>query len=101
MPLHDLGRICIRYRAATGVGKHRHRSRVPCSRLANYTTSQLLDTIERCILFGLIMNKMAMALAVSGLCVRLGAQWLNYPAPGIPRTPDGKPNLAAPTPKTP
>jgi hypothetical protein len=28
------------------------------------------------------------------------AQWLNYPTPGIPRTPDGKPNLAAPTPRT-
>jgi hypothetical protein len=28
------------------------------------------------------------------------AQWLNYPAPGVPRTPDGKPNLAAPTPRT-
>jgi len=27
------------------------------------------------------------------------AQWLNYPTPGIPRTPDGKPNLSAPTPK--
>src|SRR5690349_7770542 len=27
------------------------------------------------------------------------AQWLSYPAPGIPRTPDGKPNLAAPAPK--
>jgi hypothetical protein len=27
------------------------------------------------------------------------AQWLNYPAPGIPRTSDGKPNLAAPTPR--
>src|SRR5215471_144028 len=27
------------------------------------------------------------------------AQWLNYPAPGIPRLPDGKPNLAAPAPK--
>lgn len=27
------------------------------------------------------------------------AQWLNYPTPGIPRTPDGKPNLAAPTPR--
>src|ERR1700733_4239576 len=24
------------------------------------------------------------------------AQWLNYPAPGTPRTRDGKPNLAAP-----
>jgi hypothetical protein len=30
----------------------------------------------------------------------LFAQWLTYPAPGIPRTPDGKPNLAAPTPRT-
>jgi hypothetical protein len=27
------------------------------------------------------------------------AQWLNYPTPGIPRTPDGKPNLSAPAPK--
>ena len=23
------------------------------------------------------------------------AQWLNYPTPGIPRLPNGKPNLAA------
>src|SRR5579864_6775420 len=29
------------------------------------------------------------------------AQWLNYPAAGIPRGPDGKPNLSAPAPKTP
>ena len=28
------------------------------------------------------------------------AQWFKYPTPGIPRTPDGKPNLAAPAPKT-
>ena len=28
------------------------------------------------------------------------AQWLNHPTPGIPRLPDGKPNLAAPTPRT-
>jgi hypothetical protein len=28
------------------------------------------------------------------------AQWLNYPTFGLPRTPDGKPDLAAPTPKT-
>ena len=28
------------------------------------------------------------------------AQWLNVPSPGIPRTPDGKPNLSAPAPKT-
>jgi len=29
----------------------------------------------------------------------LGAQWVNYPAPGTPRTRDGKPNLTAPTPR--
>jgi hypothetical protein len=50
------------------------------------------------------VNKIAVALALSmsasGLCVPLAAQWLNYPTPGIPRTPDGKPNLAAPAPRT-
>jgi hypothetical protein len=35
------------------------------------------------------------------LCAPLTAQWLHYPTPGIPRTPDGKPNLSAPAPKTP
>src|SRR5213594_5124720 len=34
-------------------------------------------------------------------CGTLFAQWLHYPTPGIPRTPDGKPNLSAPAPKTP
>ena len=28
------------------------------------------------------------------------AQWLNYPTPGVPRTPDGKPDLSAPAPRT-
>jgi len=28
------------------------------------------------------------------------AQWVNYPTAGVPRTADGKPNLAAPAPKT-
>ena len=27
-------------------------------------------------------------------------QWLKYPTPGIPRLPDGQPDLAAPTPRT-
>jgi hypothetical protein len=27
------------------------------------------------------------------------AQWLNYPTRGIPRLPDGKPDLAAPAPR--
>ena len=35
------------------------------------------------------------------LPVSLCAQWLDFPTPGIPRTADGRPNLAAPVPKTP
>ncbi len=31
----------------------------------------------------------------------LVAQWPSYPTPGVPRTPDGKPNLTAPAPRTP
>jgi hypothetical protein len=42
---------------------------------------------------------------IAVITVALGApvagQWLNQPTPGIPRTPDGKPNLAAPAPRTP
>src|SRR5262252_9414248 len=37
--------------------------------------------------------------AVALWTLSASAQWLNYPTPGIPRTPDGKPNLTAPTPK--
>jgi hypothetical protein len=31
----------------------------------------------------------------------LPGQWINYPTAGVPRTPDGKPNLAAPAPRAP
>jgi len=31
--------------------------------------------------------------------VPLAAQWQNHPTPGIPRSPDGKPNLSAPAPR--
>jgi hypothetical protein len=34
------------------------------------------------------------------LCAPAWAQWLNYPTAGIPRLPDGKPNLNAPAPRT-
>ena len=30
----------------------------------------------------------------------LAAQWLKHPTAGVPRTPDGKPNLSAPAPRT-
>jgi len=38
---------------------------------------------------------------VSAMTVSASAQWLSHPTAGIPRTPDGKPNLAAPVPRTP
>src|SRR6266536_5859184 len=43
-------------------------------------------------------------LATIGASVMLSssalAQWLNHPTAGIPRLPDGKPNLSAPAPRT-
>jgi hypothetical protein len=47
------------------------------------------------------MHKIAIALSLWLLAIPLGAQWLNLPTPGIPRTADGKPNLNAPAPLTP
>ena len=44
---------------------------------------------------------MASVIALIALTATSGeAQWLNYPTPGIPRLPDGKPNLNAPAPRT-
>jgi hypothetical protein len=41
------------------------------------------------------------ALAVLALLsTTAAAQWLNYPAPGTPRMPDGRPDLSAPAPRT-
>jgi hypothetical protein len=37
---------------------------------------------------------------VLALSTSLHAQWLNYPTRGVPRTLDGKPDLAAPAPRT-
>ncbi len=36
---------------------------------------------------------------LAGFAVTAQAQWMHYPTPGIPRTRDGKPNLAAPAPR--
>ena len=40
------------------------------------------------------------ACAILFAALPAAAQWLHYPTPGIPRTPDGKPNLSAPAPHT-
>jgi hypothetical protein len=44
---------------------------------------------------------MLVSAAIATMAHGLHAQWLNYPTPGIPRTPDGKPNLSAPAPRSP
>ena len=47
------------------------------------------------------MTRSLLILALSVLAAApLTAQWLNYPTPDLPRTADGKPNLAAPAPRT-
>jgi hypothetical protein len=47
------------------------------------------------------MNASLIAVVTIALSAPLSAQWLTQPTPGIPRTPDGKPNLTAPAPRTP
>lgn len=46
------------------------------------------------------MNAAGCALLVLALASPLAAQWIDYPKPAVPLLPDGKPNLAAPAPKT-
>jgi len=51
---------------------------------------------------GGLVRRLCLALFLLELVSRSAtAQWLHYPSPGIPRTPDGKPNLSAPVPKGP
>src|ERR1700733_4423811 len=45
------------------------------------------------------MARCAVAILALALSAPLGAQWLNQPTQGIPRTSGGKPNLAAPAPR--
>ncbi|HUA19414.1 MAG TPA: hypothetical protein VMB25_11765 [Bryobacteraceae bacterium] len=45
------------------------------------------------------IKQWATAAMLVAACSPAGAQWLHYPTPGIPRTPDGKPNLSAPAPR--
>ena len=46
------------------------------------------------------MRSVVIAAAFWLLPASAGAQWLDWPTPGIPRTADGKPNLTAPAPRT-
>jgi hypothetical protein len=46
------------------------------------------------------MPQWRVVVLVAFLSMGAPAQWLNFPTPATPRTPDGKPNLAAPAPRT-
>jgi hypothetical protein len=46
------------------------------------------------------MKTLASLIVFSASVSALSAQWPNHPTPGVPRTPDGKPNLSAPAPRT-
>src|SRR5215471_19132539 len=79
------------------VGGHRPPLQFKLRSLTNRLTGCTLPATEA---------DMAISKAISALIVLFStvivthAQWLHYPTPGIPRTPDGKPNLADPAPKT-
>ncbi|HET9359764.1 MAG TPA: hypothetical protein VFO58_08440 [Vicinamibacterales bacterium] len=45
------------------------------------------------------MTRAVVLAALVALSAPLDAQWHGYPTPGIPRTPDGKPDLSAPAPR--
>jgi hypothetical protein len=46
------------------------------------------------------MRALASSTLLLAMYLPLAAQWLHYPTSGIHRTPDGKPDLAAPAPRT-
>jgi len=48
-----------------------------------------------------MLARVALIASLALCSLPVHAQWIAYPTPGIPRTPDGKPNLTAPAPKTP
>ena len=45
-------------------------------------------------------NTITVTSALFLFAIPLGAQWLDSPTPGIPRTANGKPDLKAPAPRT-
>jgi hypothetical protein len=48
-----------------------------------------------------LLRVIAVLAALTGVTQDAAAQWLTLPTPGIPRLPDGKPDLTAPAPRTP
>ena len=57
--------------------------------------------IHRGMIWSSTMKAGVVAVLVMASSIALAAQWLGQTTPGIPRTPNGKPNLAAPAPRAP
>jgi hypothetical protein len=49
---------------------------------------------------GRLLHVLWVVVAVGWTAAPASAQWLNHPTPGIPRLPDGRPDLSAPAPRT-
>jgi hypothetical protein len=47
-----------------------------------------------------LVNVVVLVTVLGGLPGALVAQWPNYPTPGVPKGPDGKPDLTGPVPRT-
>jgi hypothetical protein len=56
--------------------------------------------MEEVVMTGSIQRCLAVLVLAAFLSVPAAAQWLAYPTAGVPRLSDGKPNLAAPPPRT-
>src|SRR5580693_4778815 len=46
------------------------------------------------------MKRVILAIALIAFPIALSAQWPDYPTPGVPKTPEGKPKLDGPAPRT-
>src|ERR1700719_2668250 len=47
-----------------------------------------------------LLRALALIAISAAIAPSLSAQWAPYPTAGVPRTPDGKPDLTAPAPRT-
>jgi hypothetical protein len=48
----------------------------------------------------LLLRAVALLAMIGAVSPVLSAQWPRFPTPGVPKTPDGKPNLTGPAPRT-
>jgi len=78
------------------------------TRRLTYSRQLLLESAAKSLFKGsnfmvkrrMFINAGLGAVLFTGLALPGWAQWANYPTRGVPKGPDGKPNLTAPTPRT-